>query len=146
MDLPDRKPCLLFLLFDVAVTFGLGLRTQTFNREWAYVRITGLGYQVDRAKKLLLINTIEATQQEARNGDFGGRGERSNNGGGGHDGDDGNSGANQPRRNRNRNGNTGNNGNNGNNNNGNENSGNGGRGRRSPGRGRGRGRDRQPRQ
>mmetsp|Transcript_45617 Transcript_45617/g.67262 ORF Transcript_45617/g.67262 Transcript_45617/m.67262 type:complete len:180 (-) Transcript_45617:31-570(-) len=53
----------------------------TFNREWTYVRITGKGYQVDRAKKLLLIHTIEATQLDAR-----GPGSNDRSGGGGRGG------------------------------------------------------------
>jgi uncharacterized membrane protein YgcG len=46
---------------------------QTFERDWVYVTVAGSGREVDRAKKLLLLTCIEATQKSAgRSG--GGRG------------------------------------------------------------------------
>lgn len=53
------------------LTCRLHCAIQTFEREWAYVRLIGKGYQIDRAKKLLLINTIEATQMELRSANSG---------------------------------------------------------------------------
>ena len=36
---------------------------QSFEREWVYITITGSGREVDRAKKLLLLTCMEATQK-----------------------------------------------------------------------------------
>ena len=39
---------------------------QSFERDWVYITISGSGREVDRAKKLLLLTCIEATQKKAQ--------------------------------------------------------------------------------
>ena len=36
---------------------------KSFNRDWSYIQLSGTGNQVDRAKKLLIINIQEATNR-----------------------------------------------------------------------------------
>jgi len=38
---------------------------RSFDRDWIYITITGSGKEIDRAKKLLVINIMEATQNSA---------------------------------------------------------------------------------
>ena len=39
----------------------------SFNREWLHIQLSGTGNQIDRAKKLLIINIQEATQRGGGN-------------------------------------------------------------------------------
>ena len=40
---------------------------KSFNRDWSYIQLSGTGNQVDRAKKLLIINIQEATTRGSGN-------------------------------------------------------------------------------
>ena len=37
---------------------------QSFKRDWIHIQLSGTGNQIDRAKKLLIINVMEATSRE----------------------------------------------------------------------------------
>ena len=41
---------------------------KSFNRDWSYIQLSGTGNQVDRAKKLLIINIQEATNRGGASG------------------------------------------------------------------------------
>ena len=41
---------------------------KSFNRDWYYIQLSGTGNQVDRAKKLLIINIQEATNRGGASG------------------------------------------------------------------------------